>query len=220
MSVAGGDRRWNWNPPIRYGITDRRLAPDLGVEAYWAALSRTSAHFLQLREKDLPAAELRRWTAVAVEACRQTGRWLIVNSAWEEALRAGAAGVHLPATVNLAETVPRIRSAAPTGFLIGYSAHSLEEARAAEDSGVDYVLVAPVQTPLTKRDSRPPLGWSGLAEITAGVTIPVFALGGVTPADEARALEAGAVGIAGISWVHAEMRKQLGRPESSPERRD
>lgn len=184
------------------------------MEAYWAALARTSAQILQLREKDLSPAELQRWIAVAVEACRNAGRLLMVNSAWEEAVRGGAAGVHLPATVNLAETVPRIRSCTPPSFLVGFSAHSLDEARRGAEEGADYLLVAPVRSPLSKTDSRPVLGWEGLAAIAASTNIPVLALGGVGPQDEERALESGAVGIAGISWLHEELRRLLVRRKS------
>jgi 8-oxo-dGTP diphosphatase len=47
-----------------------------------------------------------------------------------------------------------------------------------------------------------PLGWPGFAAIARGSSIPVYAIGGVTPADRQSAWRAGAHGLAMIraSW--------------------
>jgi thiamine-phosphate pyrophosphorylase len=126
------------------------------------------------------------------------GDRVIVNTRADVALIAGAAGVHLPS----GSFAPReIRAIAPPGFVIGVSCHSREDLERAQVEGADYAYLAPVFAPLSKQDSRSPLGLDGFAAAIRGLTIPVFALGGLTPDRLSECLAAGAAGIAGISLV-------------------
>ena len=150
------------------------------------------ASMIQIRAKDLAAralAELAR-AAVASAACP-----ILVNTRADVALACGAQGVHLPARSVAPGTIRRI---APPGFLIGVSCHSMAELQAAEDEGADFAVYGPIFLSPTK--SVIPVGLEALRQATAAVRLPVYALGGVTRENEPLCIEAGAAGIAGISF--------------------
>lgn len=77
------------------------------------------------------------------------------------------------------------------------SCHSLTQAIAAQDEGMDYVFLSPVFSTKTHPEAEP-LGLEKLHEVCAQVDIPVIALGGITEEREKACLEAGAHGIAAI----------------------
>lgn len=174
---------------IRYCITDHRL---IGVER---AL-REGVDFVQIREKDFSARDLLRLTRAVLAMPNPHAAKIIVNSRMDVALAAGAAGLHLPAG-----SIPpnEWRRIAPPGFVIGVSCHSLEEVRAAERNGADYVLFGPVFAPISKSSDLAPRGLDGLSAAARAVNIPVLALGGVTEGNAEACAGAGAAGVAGIS---------------------
>lgn len=100
-------------------------------------------------------------------------------------------GVHLTAA-ELVRT--RVRPAAP---LVGASCHDAAALAHAARLGCDYAFLSPVRTTTTHPD-RPPLGVDGLAALLAGARLPVYALGGMCPADEAFLRGRGVFGVAGI----------------------
>lgn len=77
------------------------------------------------------------------------------------------------------------------------SCHSAEELTLAEQMGVDFVTLSPVQPTLTHPEATP-LGWQLASELIAGFSKPVFLLGGVGPDERSRAWDSGAQGVAGI----------------------
>ena len=81
--------------------------------------------------------------------------------------------------------------------LLGASCHNAQELHLAQQLGVDYVFLSPV-LPTRSHPDAEPLGWDVFAELAAHTNIPVYALGGVTPAHLPRARDAGAQGIAAI----------------------
>jgi thiamine-phosphate pyrophosphorylase len=148
--------------------------------------------WIQIREKELPARELMR----LVRRCVGLGAKVLVNTRVDVAIAAGAAGVHLPAGSIAAS---EWRGITPNGFLIGVSCHSLEDVLLAEKEGADYVLFGPVFAPLSKTSDLAARGLDELRRVSLAVTIPVLALGGITNANAAACVEAGAAGVAGIS---------------------
>lgn len=180
---------------IRCHITDRKALG--GVEPLLACIARNDragVDLIQIREKDLSARELSTLVLAALSSCRRAR--ILVNTRIDVALACGAAGAHLPAD---APPPSAWRSITPSGFLLGVSCHSVEDLFQAEREGADYALFAPVFSPLSKQDPRPPHGLDGLRAACAAVRIPVYALGGITAGNTPLCLQAGAAGVAGIT---------------------
>lgn len=174
-------------------VTDRALCG--GAEglpdAVDAAVS-AGVDAVQLREKDLPPADLLPLARRLRDVTR--GRaLLLVNGQLEVALEAAADGVHLPED---AAAVRRPRE----GFLLGRSVHSLEAARRAEAEGVDYLIVGPVYE-TRSHPGRPPAGITLVRKVAAEVGLPALAIGGVDAARVGEVVRAGAWGIAVISAI-------------------
>jgi thiamine-phosphate pyrophosphorylase len=171
-------------------ISDRRQAGrplDEVAEAIFAGGCR----WFSLREKDLPAAERRALLGALVTLGRRWKATVTVHEDIDAAVTAGAGGVHLPGGGS-----PRTARARLPGGLIGASAHSAEEAAALLGCGADYVTVSPVFTTASKPGYGPAIGLDSLAEITARVSGPVIALGGITAETAPLCLAAGAYGVA------------------------
>lgn len=107
-----------------------------------------------------------------------------------------AAGLHLPSAQPLpaecAGLAPRVRSA---GDFVGQSCHSVDDVRAAAAAGAVYVTLSPFGPTASKPGHGPALSPGAYAAAAAAGT-PVFALGGITPANVASARRAGAYGVA------------------------
>jgi thiamine-phosphate pyrophosphorylase len=162
---------------------------------------------IQIREKDLPARELEEMTRGAVRLARRSGTArVLVNDRLDVALACGAAGVHLPANGFLPHSVKRI---CPAGFLVGVSTHSKLEAKAAVESGADFIVFGPVFSTPSKPGGRA-VGIEALADAVTDIEIPIFALGGIGPDNVKAVARAGAAGVAGISaFMDEESLKKL-----------
>ena len=157
------------------------------------------ATVVQLRLKDAETTEAVAVGEPMLAACRRARVAFVVNDDVEAALRLGADGVHLGQGDAGAER------ALEAGLLLGLSAGSVEEARAAEAAGASYVGAGPVWATPSKPDAGEPLGPEGLAAICAAVAAPVVAIGGIDASNAADCIRAGAAGVAVIRAV-AELR--------------
>lgn len=160
------------------------------------ALNLGQVDWIQIREKDLSARELLTLVQSVQALPNPRGVKIIVNTRVDVALAAEAAGAHLPSG---SPAPARWRTITPPGFLLGVSTHSIDEVRAAEQEGADYVVFGPVFDPISKPPDRVARGLEGLARAAGAVRIPVLALGGITQTNIEECLAAGAAGIAGIS---------------------
>lgn len=149
---------------------------------------------LQIRERDLEAADLKRLVSEIVAMAKGSRCRVIVNDRVDVAIAAGADGVHLRG-----DSIPprEARQIVPRGFLIGRSVHAVAEASSVA-ADVDYLIAGAVwQTPSKDRD-HVLLGISGFATIAAAVGVPVLAIGGVTIDRVAEVRDAGGQGVAAI----------------------
>jgi thiamine-phosphate pyrophosphorylase len=164
---------------------------------------QSGCQLVQLREKDVPARKLASFTREAVAVTRPHGARVLVNDRLDVALAAGADGVHLRTTSMPVRDVRRVvaharASANSIEFLIGVSTHSLAQVEAAAAEGADFVVCGPVFAPNSKTISTPLLGLEGLAEVCRRATLPVLALGGISPENFRATLDCGAAGIAAV----------------------
>ena len=88
----------------------------------------------------------------------------------------------------------------PSERLLAASCHNAEELALAEQMGVDFVTLSPVQKTLSHPEATP-LGWELAHELIRACTLPVYLLGGLDPMDLPKARKVGAQGIAGISGL-------------------
>jgi thiamine-phosphate diphosphorylase len=151
-----------------------------------------------LRDRSLEAgARADQLDALAPERAR--GLRVVVSRRLDLARACGLDGVHLARDgVRVAEA----RAWLGPDALIGYSAHSGDEARRARAEGASYVTLSPVYA----TDSKPGapgrgLRWLAVAARRAG--LPVLALGGVTAQRTPEVLAAGAWGVAVVSAIGA-----------------
>lgn len=180
--------------PLLCYITDRKAVPGESLEPLLASGITAGLDLIQIRERELTVRALLALVAAAVARARGTPTRLLVNDRLDVALAAGA-GLHLPAH---GLPVADVRRAYPE-LLLGASCHNLEELARAEAGGADFVVFGPVFETPSKKAYGPPLGVEKLAEAARAAKVPVLALGGVTLANAAACLEAGAAGLAAIS---------------------
>jgi thiamine-phosphate pyrophosphorylase len=147
------------------------------------------ATVVQWRLKDVPRVDIVERGRATRSLCARHGVTFVVNDDIEAALMLGADGVHLGRGDEGAER------AKEHGLLLGLSAASLDEARAA-DARADYIGAGPVWATPSKPDADPPIGIDGLREICSAVSAPVVAIGGIDATNAAECIRAGAAGVA------------------------
>ncbi len=155
------------------------------------------ARIMQLRLKDAPGRDFLAAARAIAGLCRSRGAILIVNDRVDIAILAGAHGVHLGQ-----EDLPleAARQIAGRDMLVGISTHTVEQARAAENRGADYIGFGPMY-PGGLKNIAAGMGLDNLRAIRAAVRIPIVAIGGITEARVAETLAAGADAVAIITDV-------------------
>jgi 8-oxo-dGTP diphosphatase len=127
------------------------------------------------------------------------GAQLLLTGSAQEALRAGATGLHSSASAL------RRLSARPAVKLWGVSCHDQSDLQAACALGADFAVVSPVLSPVLSPSAcgaRSPVGWEGFQRLAMAAPIPVYAAGGVTAdmIDDARGR--GGAGVAVTDPIH------------------
>ncbi len=158
---------------------DRSIAADPGM--------------VQLRAHGLSPQEYRALAVDAVAIARRHGVPILVNASPETCGATGASGVHLTSTV-LGKLKKR-----PLGadFWVSASCHSPAELDHAARVGVDFVVLGPVRA-TASHPQAVPLGLDRFRDWVRDVPLPVYALGGMAPADWCEVRELGGQGVAGI----------------------
>lgn len=184
-------------PPLLV-ITDRHLAHRQLVDVA-RGIFEAGGRWLMIREKDLAHTELVALASPIVNLAAAYGATVAINGDAEAVVEAGAGGVHLPAGRSIAEA----RRTVGPDRLVGISAHRLDEVAKAAAEGADYVIFGPVFESISKPGYGPGTGTAPLGQAVAAGDVPVIALGGITAANGAACLAAGAAGLAVIGSVMA-----------------
>jgi thiamine-phosphate pyrophosphorylase len=188
-----------------YLITDRKLCVPRSLQSVVREACDAGVRAVQLREKDLPRKELEEYTERLLEITGDRDTKLILNkkdpvTEADDAFLAaslGTDGFHFPEGVTFPH---ELRTRFPK-LLVGVSTHSAAAALAAAAEGASFVTFGPVFETPSKKSFGPPQGLDALAKVASSVTVPVFAIGGVTPDNAADCVAAGAHGVSAIGAV-------------------
>ena len=190
--------RSSFRLPRVYPITDTTIS-GLSHAEQTAAFAEGGATLVQLRDKHKPALRLYEQAQAALRVARQHGVQLIINDRVDVALAIGAAGVHVGQDDLPPDAARRLLG---EDAIIGYSTHSLEQAIAGARMPVDYLAIGPIFQTSTKEDASPVIGLEGLRAVRhATGSLPLVAIGGITPANAAEVINAGADSVAMISGL-------------------
>ena len=181
---------------LLYAVTDRAWVGRQTLTEQIEDALRGGVTMVQLREKELPEDA---FTAEAMEVkalCHRYGVPLLIDDNVDVALKSGADGVH----VGIEDTpVAEIRARAGRDFIIGSTAKTVEQARAAQAAGADYLGVGAVFPSPTKKNAVR-ITVEQLRDICGSVTIPAVAIGGIS-LDNIRELRGG--GMRGVAVISA-----------------
>ena len=155
---------------------------------------------VQYRAKTASSAEMYAEALQLKALCDSFKVPLIINDRLDIAMAVGAAGVHLGQDDFPCAAARKILG---EDYIIGVSAHNPAEAKAALQSGADYLGCGAVFGTATKADVKK-LGTDGLAAICKAKGLPVVGIGGITADNYREVRAAGADGAAIVSGILAQ----------------
>ncbi|WP_426326746.1 thiamine phosphate synthase [Pedobacter sp. R-06] len=154
--------------------------------------------WIQLRIKNQAEAEILPFAKAAQALCEKYGAKLIVNDFPHLAKAVGSYGVHLGL-----QDMPILEARRIIGKhqIIGGTANTFEHIQQRVSEGADYIGLGPFRFTRTKENLSPVVGLAGYYQLmekvrTAGINIPIIAIGGIEAADIPAILETGIYGIA------------------------
>jgi len=153
----------------------------------------TGISMVQFRVFGLQNPQLEVLAGKARALCDEYGARMLLNGPLELARKIGAHGLHLDRR-RLSVLNDRKEY---EGLLLAASCHDAGELQQAQSAGVDFAVLSPV-LPTQSHPDAEVLGWEGFGGLCHDISIPVYALGGMTPALLELSWLHGAQGIAGI----------------------
>lgn len=176
-------------------VTNRGLCKG-DFTAQLARIAAAKPRAVILREKDLTPEGYKALAEQAVRICAEYGVKCILHSFADIAAELGADSIHLPL---------HILCGLPDGMkrrfrIIGASCHSVGDALEAQRQGAAYITAGHVFATDCKK-GLPPRGLDFLREVCAAVSIPVYAIGGISAGNYGSVLDAGAAGACIMSGL-------------------
>ena len=148
--------------------------------------------------------ELRRLSRARARAPAPCELKLIMNDRADLALAAEFDGVHVGQDDLSPESVRKIIG---PGRWLGVSTHNPEQMQEADRTSADYLAIGPVFSTSSKDRPDPVVGLEGVQRARQLTRKPLVAIGGITRANAASVLEAGADSVAVISDLLRDPRK-------------
>ena len=184
--------------PRFYPILDAGLVLQAGlsIESFARELHEAGIRFLQYRDKDASDEVLLQRAAILRRIFPASDSRLILNDRVPLVLTAGYDGVH----VGQEDLSPaEARALLGPEVMVGVSTHSERQLVSAADSPTDYIAIGPVFATSSKQVPDPVVGLQGVRAARAFTDKPLVAIGGITRANCAAVIEAGADSVAVIS---------------------
>ena len=183
------------NPKILVITSRKRFEGEADFLKQIEKIAAAKPFGIVLREKDLPVKEYSVLARKVRDICRSAGASIIIHSHPEVARELGIPALHMPL-----DALGKMSSEERKEFeVLGASCHSVEDVLRAKAFGCDYVTAGHVYATDCK-PGLPPRGADFLAEVCGpAAPMPVFALGGLTPARAPEVRRAGAAGFAMMS---------------------
>ncbi|EPY2274740.1 thiamine phosphate synthase [Clostridium sporogenes] len=150
-----------------------------------------------LREKDLSERDYKNLAANVLKICKKNNTECILHTYYKVAKELNCKKIHLP--LHVLKSNPNIYKDFDE---VGVSIHSVSEAIEALNLGATYITAGHIFATDCKK-SLPPRGLSFLSSVCSSVNIPVYAIGGISPANAEKAINAGAEGICIMSGLMA-----------------
>ncbi|MCM1554313.1 MAG: thiamine phosphate synthase [Bacteroides sp.] len=168
------------------------------VESARKALS-LGIRWIQFRcKEELPPEQLRQTARQVQELCREHGALFVIDDRVELAADLQADGVHLG---KHDMPIRQAREILGEGFIIGGTANTLQDMKDIAAQGGDYIGLGPFRFTATKERLSPLLGLDGYRNLmaearSAGISLPVYAIGGIRSGDAAGLKACGVDGLA------------------------
>ncbi len=185
-------------PSKLYAITSHDLS-NCSHEEIVTRLLAGGARLIQLRDKEAGARDLLDAARACLRLTRAAGATLLINDRVDVALAADADGVHLGQDDV---TVEDARQLLGPDKIIGLSTHNLEQFQRALATSADYLAVGPVYQTTTKENPDPVVGLDLVRQARALTSLPLVAIGGITPERAPEVIAAGADCVAVISALY------------------
>jgi thiamine-phosphate pyrophosphorylase len=178
-------------------VTLARFYPIVPDYDWLARIVPLGVELVQLRIKDADRAAVVEQTRQALELTRRYGCQLILNDYWDIAIETGVDFIHLGQDDLRSADVAALKQA---GIRLGVSTHDEAELATALAVQPNYVALGPVYETKLKKMPWAPQGLERLRDWRAKIgSLPLVAIGGLTPERAAGALEAGADSLAVIT---------------------
>lgn len=185
-----------FNPRIN-AVIDEKYLSRYRIKDMIGILENNGATMIQLRIKTLSDRKFYNYAVRIKKFLRKKEIKFIINNRLDIARAVGADGVHLgqdDMPLSVARSILR------ENYIIGISAHNIDEANKAGLGGADYIGVGSIFRTKTKSDAHI-CGLSVLKSICKKITIPVVGIGGITNRNYKDVFKAGAAGIAVSSYL-------------------
>ena len=178
-----------------YGIIDLGYVERRDAVRIVEQMIEGGVDLIQLRGKNKSIEELMELSAQLHELTAKSSTPLIVNDHAEIARRVPVEGVHVGQSDD---TIQLARQKAARKILVGKSTHSLEQARAAQSEGADYIGFGPIFATPTKPDYTP-IGLEDVRRVHAEVMLSIFCIGGIDIDNLQSVIDAGAKRVVMVS---------------------
>lgn len=211
-SVRCEDETHMFTLPKLYPIADLEtlVRQGMSLDDFVRQVSGGGAEILQLRDKRGTPEEVLTHAATTQAALAGSSCLAVMNDRADLAVLAGWRAVHVGHRDLPPEGVRRIFGQAGARgtevaklVVVGQSTHTDEQVIGADRGSADYLAIGPVFATGTKTDAEPVVGLPGVRSARALTRKPLVAIGGITLANAASVIEAGADSVAVIGALFA-----------------